>query len=158
MARKFRFRLETVRRLREQARDARRRVVSENVRAVTGAEQHRAELVRARRDRMQEMRLVQQTGRLDAVSIRRHFVHAGYLEHQLDVSETELTKRRGELRAEQDRLAEASKRLRVIEKLHERQWRRYLADVAREEQAALDEAAVQPYTRRPTPDGGELTW
>ena len=158
MARKFRFRLETVRRLREQARDARRSVVSENIRAVTRAEQHRAELVRARSDRMQEMRFVQQTGRLDAVSMRRHFVHDGYLENQLDVSETELTKRLGELRAEQDRLAEASKRLRVIEKLRGRQWRRYLADAAREEQAALDEAAVQPYTRRPTPDGGELSW
>ena len=50
---------------------------------------------------------------------------------------------------EQDRsqLAEASKRLKVIESLRERQWARHRRQVAREEQIDTDEVAVQMYLR-----------
>ena len=52
-----------------------------------------------------------------------------------------------ELRREQDRLAEASKELKVINKLEERQRARYELELQRAELAEADEVAAQ-FTRR----------
>ena len=54
--------------------------------------------------------------------------------------EEQLDKRRG-------RLAEATKQLKVVEKLREKQKTRYDRRMQRQEQAGYDEAALQIYRR-----------
>ncbi len=147
MARRFRFRLETVRRLRRQARDAQRRVVADAVRAATTVELRVAGFVRQLQGALDHSRGTIQPGRMDVASIRRHQIHRSWLHRQIDESNAELGQRRQELDAQRDKLAEASRRLEVIELLREKRWRRYLADVAREEQTVGDEAALQGYLR-----------
>ncbi len=66
----------------------------------------------------------------------------------LEVTETELVDRNRELDEERSKLAEASKQLKVIEKLREKQWRRHQLEVKREEQSASDESALQMFSRR----------
>lgn len=148
MARRFRFRLETVERLRKQARDAQRRVVADAARTVGRVEERIVHLTRQLHDTLGGARETLRTGRLDLASLRGHELYRGWVHRRIAESYTELACRQSELDVERAKLVEASKQLKVIERLRERRWRRYLADVAREEQAASDEAAVQLYLRR----------
>ena len=148
MARKFRFRLETVQRLRQQSRDVQRRVVAEHVRAV--------EVVRWRIDSLTDAMTVTVDasrdtlckGSLDVNSLRQHQLHRNWLQRSIEGSRDELARRQKELEEQQGTLGELSKQLKVIEKLRERQWERFRFEIAREEQMDNDEAATQQYARR----------
>lgn len=148
MARKFRFRLETVRRLREQARDAQRRVVADAVRAVTRVEDRIARLTQQLHDTVDRFRDAQRAERLDVASLRGHQIYRSWLHRNIVESNEELARQQAKLDYERAKLAEAWKRVKAIEKLRERQWKCHLTEVAREERAANDEAALQMYMRR----------
>lgn len=143
MARRFRFRLETVRKVRQQARDVQRRVVADKARVAGEASRQITRLEVDIERTVGRSREAHRTGRLDMSSVREHEIHRGWLDRTLGEARAVLVQRQGELRSEQDRLAEASKRLKVIEKLRERKWERYKADVAKEEQSHADEVGRQ---------------
>ncbi len=86
--------------------------------------------------------------RLDLVSLSGHQVYRGWLDQEIAKSNENLARKRVEVDAERARLAETSKELKVIDKLRERQWKRFSVKIAREEQVANDEAALQMYLRR----------
>ena len=148
MARRFRFRLETVRGLREQARDTQRRVVADAVRTVTRIEERIASLTKELKDASGQSRSDQDARFLDTVSLRGHHIYRNWLHWKITEARGELAGKQVVLEQDRARLAEASTRLKVIENLRERQWRRHLAEMAREEQSATDEAAQQAYLRR----------
>ena len=143
MARRFRFRLETVRKIRQQARDVQRRVVAEKARAAGEVRQRIARLEGDLERTVDRSREAHRTGRLNMSSVRVHEIHRGWLHRSLGEVRAVLVQRQAELSSEQTRLAEASKRLKVIEKLRERQWERYKAEVAKEEQSQADEVGQQ---------------
>lgn len=148
MARRFRFRLETVRRLRKQTMDAQRRVVAVAVRAVTLVEERIAVLTRRRFGAVGQSRDAMRSHCLDLVSLRGQQVYRAWLDHEIAKSNESLAGKRVDLEVERAKLAETSKELKVIEKLRERQWKRFCVEIAREQQAANDEAALQMYLRR----------
>ncbi len=148
MARSFRFRLETVRRLRKQAMDAQRRVVAEAVQAVAGVEERIAALTLERHGAADQSRDAMRIHCFDLVSLSGQHIYRGWLDREIAKSNESLAQKRAELDAERERLAETSKELKVIEKLRERQWKRFCVKLAREEQVANDEAALQMYLRR----------
>jgi flagellar export protein FliJ len=147
MARRFPFRLKTVQRLREQARDAQRRVVAEKVRQVGTVEQHIAAFTGELDRAVGESRDSQAAARIDIAAVRDQHRYRGWLRRRMGDSFADWEVKQRELFAEQAGLIEASKRLRVIEKLRDRQWREYQAEVRREEQAATDEAAASQFLR-----------
>jgi len=147
MARMFRFRLETVRRLREQARDAQRRVVADAARVVKSAEDRIEQSSRELRTVSAESRDARRMGRLDAVLLRRHQHYRGWLQRKIVQFQEELSAKRAELDRQRAKLAETQKDLKVIEKLRERQLQRHLTEVDREERLDHDEAAQQQYMR-----------
>ena len=147
MAGRFRFRLEVVRRIRQQAQDAQRRVVADAVRAVGAVEQRIDRLTQTLSNTVEQARDAQQERRLDLVSLRGHQFYRGWLHGRILESHAELSRRRTELDRERAELGEVTKRLKVIEKLREKQWNRYLKEIRREEQAAFDESAVQTFLR-----------
>jgi flagellar export protein FliJ len=148
MARRFRFRLEAVRKLRERERDGQRRVVADAQREVRRIEQRIALLTEQLHGTIDRSREVHRRGHLDMVSLRGHQFHSGWLQRCILASDVELCAGRARVDAERARLGEVSKRLKVIENLRERQWTRYRAEVAREEQGVADEAALQMYLRK----------
>ncbi len=148
MARRFRFRLEAVQRIRTDDRDRRRRGVAEAVRAIRSVQQRIDdcnEQLRASVDRTSDL---QRSQRIDMPLLRSQRYYAGYLHGQLLLAGGELDTRQEELDARRCELAEATKRLRVVEKLRDRQWERHRQQLAREEQADADESALQKYIRR----------
>ena len=147
MAGRFRFRLDVVERLRRQARDGQRRVVAEAIRSVRRVEYRIGRLTGELTDTVGGLRDDRTEGRIDVVSLRRDQLYQGHLHRVIRGSQVELDERREELEVERQKLAEASKRLKVIEKLRERHWNRYVDRIRREEQAATDEVALQAYLR-----------
>ena len=156
MAGRFRFRLGVVERLRRQARDSQRRVVADAVRGVRHVEQRIAGLTRQLAETVDGTRAAQEAERLDVVSLRGHQIYRGGLHRWILESDAELGERQRELDTERNRLVEASKRLKVIEKLRERHWGRYLTQLRREEQAITDETAVQIFLRSGREVGSEV--
>ncbi len=148
MAKRFRFRLETVQKMRERERDVQRRALAERLRAIDAVQQRIATLNRGLTDDTERLRKARPVGPMDVSCIRLHLIHRGWLHHSVRAAHEEMTQRQTEVGKERGRLADASKRLRVIEKLRERQWARHRAAAAREEQASMDEAALHLHLRR----------
>jgi len=142
MAKAFQFRLETVRRIRERARDAQLRTVAEAVHRVAQAETLRTTLEQGLARNLEHTRVALATTCLDVPAIRLSYLHQGWLLRKLGAANEKLSELAKGLESERTRLGEESARLKAIEKLRERQWMRHRAAVGREEQSSCDEAAV----------------
>ncbi len=147
MAKKFQFRLDVVQRIRRQARDAQQRNVARAVRAVQRVEDHVAVLSEQLRRNMDAASATMTAAGLDVALVRSQEFHRGWLHRQMMLTQETLAERQRELSAERSRLAEATKRLRVIEKLRDKQWDRYIQETTREEQAMSDEMSLVRFLR-----------
>lgn len=148
MAPRFQFRLETVRKLRTQARDQQHRVVADAVHQVSRIEERISLITKELKNTLEHTRLDRSIKNLDILSLRENQLYRGWLHRKIMESDAELTQGKETLNRERVKLQEASKQLKVIEKLRERQWDRYQTEQQREEQSQYDEAALQLYQRR----------
>jgi len=146
MARTFQFRLETVRRLRGQELDARRRDVAEAAREVQAVQRRIADLAESARANLTHT-LASQSG-MDIPVIRMHYVHHGYLARQAVNAELRLGECRSELAARRRKLHESHAKARAIDKLYERQKSRFDQEQQKEERKSEDELAAQVYNRK----------
>jgi len=156
MARRFRFRLETVRKLRQRALEQRRRTVAEAVQAVARIDKRIGHLNHQLQETVSHARHVQQEGRIDVRSLSGYEFHRGWLLRKIVDFETELVEKRAVLETERCKLTDAWKHVRVIEQLRDKQWRRHLSELARDERALADEAALNVYLRDPDHKRGEV--
>lgn len=147
MAKRFRFKLEAVKRIRVQSRDAQRRAVADAVREVHLKEEAIRDYEGQLRDTVTKTAVAQEAQRLDMTLIRGHQFYRTRMQQRIVRAELDLADSQAELRGQQAKLGEATKRLRVIEKLYDKQWQRYTLQVGREEQAELDEVAAQGFVR-----------
>lgn len=147
MARQFRFRLDAVERVRRGLRDAQQGVVAEAARAVALARSRETSWTNDFQGSLSQLRMVQSSARIDMTCLRTHELHRGWLCRTLESAGAEVLEKMHKFDEERSKLAEASKHLKVIEKLRERQWQRHVQGIKREEQAASDEAAVHMFLR-----------
>lgn len=143
MARKFRFRLETLRRVRELEQDAQRRCLAVAIREVGAMEGQLTKLGEQLRDTLESCRTERDFGRLAPATLRAHQQHTEYLHRRIRDAQIQLVARQEQVGEEQAKLAQARKKLRVLEKLREKKRESYLREVTREEQKETDEAASQ---------------
>lgn len=148
MARGFRFRLETVQRIRQRAQDAQRCIVADRLRDVAGVQERIVGLEHRVLTTTFQTRAARQAVPFDVAALRGQYVHQGWLRHKISEAGQDLVRVRNELEIEQGKLAEAARKLKAIEKLRERQWERHRIEVAREERSGADEVAVQMHLRR----------
>jgi len=160
MAKRFEFRLETVRRLRKQAQDECRRAVAGRLRQISEARGRIARLSEQLGGQQVAARDLVLAGagepdaRLDVRAVRQHRVYMNHL-HQSIVETRQELARLGDLLAEdQAALDGATKQLRVIDKLEEKQRKRHELAVQRLETAESDEIATQHARRQGAPGGG----
>lgn len=148
---RFRFRLATLLRLREAARDERRAALAEAYRVdevlVGRAEQLDQELARLRA----RMRHVAGPGQVDVDEL----LEAQRYELSLRAGRGRLDEQRRSVAEEIERrrelLAEANREVRVLEKLREKQARRHREEQARQEIKLLDETAQRRAAPEETP-------
>ncbi|MHC4064151.1 MAG: flagellar export protein FliJ [Planctomycetota bacterium] len=159
MAKRFRFRLATVLKLRTRKRDECRRALAVRLRQI-GAVQSRIDSMTEQLDHqfVSQRRLAMPEApvadgaeridrRLDLTGIRRHRDYANHLRRRIASDERGLSELRAQLALEREALEEASKGLKVIEKLEERQRDRHNLALSRAERAEADEIGSQ-FARR----------
>ncbi len=148
MAKQFEFRLETVLKLRKQDEDAAKRVVAERLREIRGVE---AEITGLRGQIAQQLDAFRETnaaGQLDMTQISRHRFWLTHLDRGVLLGQHRLAELHGELAKERAALAEARKRVRILEKLKERQYERYRKELDRAEAIENDEIGKAIYLRQ----------
>lgn len=156
MARRFEFRLETVERLRRAAKEQQQRAVAAAAREVRRVEERIQRTSDELRAQVHETRSAGRARRIDVGVIRSHEFYNARLQRTILYAQADLAARQRELAAERNKLAEAMKRLKVIEKLRERQWQRFRQEQERQDQAETDEMALQMVRRNgPGGSGGD---
>jgi flagellar export protein FliJ len=147
MARRFRFPLETLLRVRVlREREAKRKVAAQ-----------RAEIARLDRLNRQtaeeisrqqaELLTGQQRGRLDPPALQRGRAWIAHLRRTIALRQTQRLDLVAQLQQLQAAWLEARKQARILDKLRARRWEAYVHERARAEQAAADELARQLLTR-----------
>jgi flagellar FliJ protein len=142
MAKRYRFRLEPLLRLRQQREDEQKRVVASRLRQID-ALRRRQRVFEGEIDRQTDsMRrsLVDVRVDVDSLKLGRHWLvrlRRGVLE-----ADAQIMTQRAILVQERVALAEARKDAKVLARLKERKRDAYLAEVNRREQAELDEMNV----------------
>ena len=147
MAKHFRFRLETVERVRRIAVDRQRRVVAAAQRTVQDAQERIDHCNEGLRASVLDNRERRTAEALDMGSLCREEYYRGWLHRALVDARILLDEARKMLEQERAKLVKERTALRAIEKLRERQWKRHLRETAKEEQALSDEAATQRFLR-----------
>ncbi|HEY3244202.1 MAG TPA: flagellar FliJ family protein [Phycisphaerae bacterium] len=156
----FRFRLETVLKLRRQRENDGRRVVAARLREISAVTANLdalegrlwAEVQEAREDAGVQASRPIADGTPAAqdeliVRLRRHRLYMGHLRRCIEERESHLAELRRRLHEEQRVLTEAAKQVKVIEKLRERQFARFQETQRRAEMVMHDETALNLYRR-----------
>jgi len=145
MAKRFKFRFDTMLKIRRQREDEKKRVVAARLREIGRAQDRIRSIESQTEQELQAMRNAQTSGRIDLHQAirRRHWL--GHL-HKTKL-ETEAHRRVLEARLAQERvsLAEAAKERRILEKLKEHQWDRYRSEQERAEVKTTDEMTTIRY-------------
>ncbi len=139
MAKRFKFRLATVLKIRKQREDAAKRVVADRLREVG---QVQGEIDSLQDQILRELGMFREshaTGRIDVTQIARHRHWLIHLDQGVMLARTRLGELQDQLSGDRAALAEARKQVRVLEKLEERQYERYMKDLNRAETRELDE-------------------
>lgn len=150
MARAHRFRYGTLMRVRELQEEQR-------AQAVALARQQRANAEAERRHiEAEQLHMLQRTaaGKGDAIEaprVLRFFHYERYLAHRAVQKDAEIAELRGEEEDRRRELEEATKKKRMIERLHDRHVELLRSSVAYEEQKLSDEAAQRVRIKEESP-------
>lgn len=147
MARAFRFRLDVVQRLRKQTVDEHRRALAAILRRLRATEAAIRDIEGLLDECSRATREDQAAGMLNLGTVTAWQMYRVLLHDRLVRELANAARIAHEAAAQRERLADAHKQLKAVEKLRERQWERYLVDLRRAEQRETDEQAVQRYHR-----------
>jgi len=139
MAKRYRFRLETLLRLRQQREDEKKRIVASRLRKIRSLEQHKQVLETRIAEQTEVIRdlLVREQMNIDELKAGRHWMirlRRGVLE-----AEGALASNRAILAQERADLANARKDTKVLERLKERQQQAFMAEVERQDRLEADD-------------------
>ena len=147
MAKRFRFRLEPVLRIRRQEADQAKRVVAESLRTISKI-QREIGLLQDRIDQqVAAMRAGPLVGTLDVGQVSRHRHWLSHLQRGVLDAMTRVRQLQAQLARERALLAEATKKVKVLETLRRKQEQRYHYELQRREAVEADEMSTQRYLR-----------
>jgi flagellar export protein FliJ len=141
MAGKFQFRLEVVRDIRKRVRDEIARTVGAKASEATATRKRVDEIRQEIATTAADSRAHRQMRNLSLSELRIQQYYGKWLSDRSSAAAKDMQRVEKELRAERERLAQATARFKAIEKLRERKWDRHIQTLRREEQATMDEIA-----------------
>jgi flagellar protein FliJ len=145
MARQFKFRFATMLKIRQQREDEHKRVVAERLRQIGQTRDHRRALQRQIQDEVDAIRDSQAHGSIDIQQVMRHRHWLGHLHKGVLEADARLRFLEARLAQERAVLAEAVKQRKILEKLKEYQWQRYLKEEDVRQMKESDELATVRY-------------
>lgn len=138
----FHFRLEVVQRLRKADLEREQRAMAACVNAVLEA-QKLADMVAQRIEENAADRRGLLAGEfLNVSGLRAEQLQKQWLRRMQELTAQELAKRHDSMEAQRQKLVAASRRVKVIEKLRDRQWKRYQDEQRRIDRRQQDELAM----------------
>lgn len=148
MAKRFRFRLETVLKIRKQREDEAKRVVAERLRRIADVGNDIDSMRSQISSEIKSFRQSHASGRIDTARISNHRHWLIHLDQNVLASKSHLGELEAELAQERVALGEARKQVRVLEKLEERQRARHAKELNRAEALESDEIGNNLYLRQ----------
>jgi len=142
MAKRFRFRLEPVLKLRKQKEDQHRRIVAGRVRQLSEARRRVACIERQITAETEAVRATREKGIISVRGLARGRHWLTHLQRSLLETQNQVGVVEAHLAQERAELARVAKDAKAIEKLRERQERRFLQGERRAEVKELDEMAI----------------
>ena len=143
---RFHFRLASLLRLREAARDERRRHLAEALRAESVLRDHRAALEKNVEVMRRQARAAAQPGHIDVDRLLEAQRYELALRAQVAIAEQQAAELRQEIENRRQALVAADREVRVLEKLRQRHLERFRAEEARREVKRMDEIASLAYS------------
>ena len=147
MAKRFTFRLGTVLRLRKMAEDDCRRRVAARLREIARVESDIRRLEEQFEWEVGRSRDDQRDPHMDVMTVRRRRSYMGHLQRRTRVCEQQMRTLQQKLEEDRSTLALASKRVKALEKLRDRQWTRHIEAQRRAERVEEDEIGQQLFLR-----------
>lgn len=143
---KFKFKLETVLKLKVRIEELRKMELSE---AESRCEEARLELCRCQDEVEANIQLYREKfqQRINPEEANNYYQYLIWLNHQVDLALLKLQERRKKVAECRQRLVEASKEKKVLEKLKEKAYQDYLAEQLNAEIKFLDELGTGRYIR-----------
>lgn len=154
MARRFRFRLEVVARLRRRAQERQERIVAEKIGQVVRQKQDIETWRTAMLEQYAAQRELEVAGEVDVARLRALQLYVGGLRRAIDSGTAMLARFERELADERAKLAALTAQRKVLDKLRERRWAEHQRQIRREEQALNDEIALRRYPRETSVEMG----
>lgn len=142
MAKRFKFRLETVLKLRQQRENDKKRIVADRIREIVRASNDQYGIQQQIENQIDAMRGRVQQGRIDTRQIARDRHWLSRLNLQSLETQSAIRTLQAKLSMEQAELAKASRQRKILEKLREKQMLSYRQTVEKQEQKESDELAV----------------
>lgn len=133
--------------MRKQALDVERRALAARVRAWSAARDELENIRREQRETSELLRASRSGEALDIGTVRTQQFYGGWLATSAASMAQRVADENRSLEAQRARVAEATKALRVIEKLKERALARHREEIARQERIEMDEMAAQMFER-----------
>jgi flagellar FliJ protein len=145
MAKRFRFRFETMLKIRRQREDEHKRIVADRIRQIQEVCHQMASLEMQIREELRAIRSGQEPGRIQMQHVIRHRHWLGRLHKAALDGQGRLQCLEAQLSQERVALSEAVKQRRILEKLKERQWRQHREQQERVEVRSADDVAGTRY-------------
>ena len=145
MAKRFKFNLETVLKLRRRREDSQKQVVAEHVGRLSKACRREDLLQRQIGQETDEVRAARGAGVLNIQRIARHRHWLTHLQRNLLMSQGEIRGIEAELAQERMKLAQLARDRQALERLRQRRELAYRKELARRAQQEQDEAALVTY-------------
>jgi len=145
MAKRFRFRLETLLRIRRHHEDLARQQVARRLGEVAEADRRIARLQEQIAEHVRALRAGPMVGPLDVAALTRSRFWLTHLRHGMWQTAGQRRELSGQLDADRTALQEAHRQTRVIESLRERRKRQYDYEVARTERIENDEIGLNQF-------------
>jgi len=145
MAKRFRFRFDTMLKIRQQREDQHKRIVADRLRQIARGRGQIEAIEGQIRDELDAIRVGQGAGTIDIQQVMRHRHWLGHLHKASLEAEARLRTLEARLSQERAQLAEAVKQRRILEKLKERQHERHRAEEERRETRESDDMTTIRY-------------
>ena len=141
---RFRFRLESVLRVREAREDVKKRELGVKMGHLRREEDRMDELEASGRSHDQS-REEKGVGRITVRGLMRDFFYARHLEKKQEDQQVLVEQAREDMEGKREELVDASKDKKVLERLKEKKHVEWNKKALKEEQALIDETASQRY-------------
>ncbi|MCS7305071.1 MAG: hypothetical protein NZ602_08205 [Thermoguttaceae bacterium] len=144
----FKFRLATLKKLREAVRDQRRAELAEALRAESILEEQMEAVDGAIKSMLEECRAASGPGPVDVDRLTQAHLHQLLLERQKRILEDYRQRLTEEVQHRREALAQADREVRILERLEAKQLERYRCRQLQQEVRHLDEVALRQVNNR----------